>query len=455
MCDNLERFHVLPGMHRFVLPGALACAAALLLVSSASAQNNRAASSPATPSAADAGLIPLSAVVLDKKGPVKGLSQADFAVTVDGKPQTIRSFAPAVDLPLTVGVVVDVSRAQSATIDEEQRATQNFLDSLLKSAGDGHAVTKAFVMQYARTAELLQDVTNSEPKLQAGLKQVGTIAPGAAEDEDADAKDSRDAGNGGSNSPGNNNPGSNNPGSNNPGSGNPGNNNPGSSNPNTSPYGRGPYGRNGDGANTNSDVTRRRTGAVLYDSIFLATDDVTSHQPGRRVLVLLSDGVDRHSKESLTQALEATQRADTAVYAIYIKGSDRNTGMANRFPGSGGYDPYDPYGYPRQNYPGSGGSPGSDGTYADPDGRKILERLCGETGGHMFEAKGKDALGKIYAQITDELHAGYLLNFAPSTEVGRPGYHKVQVTITRPDMIAKKDDLQVRDGYYAGAENTR
>ena len=421
-------------MHRYSLPGALACASALALASAISAQDKKTASTPPAPATAaaptvDARLIPLSTLVMDKKGPVKDLSQADFAVTVDGKPQTVRSFARAVDVPLTVGVLVDVSGTQTISVDEEQKATQNFLDSLLKPASDGHAVTKAFLMQYARTAELLQDVTNSEPLLQAGLKEVGTVAPGSQDDEDTAVNNSNNSNTNG-------------------------NNNPNSSNPNNSPYGRGPYGRNGNPNNTNnSNVTRRRTGAVLYDSLFLATGDVTSHQPGRRVLVLLSDGVDRHSKESLTEALEASQRADTVVYAVYIKGAERNTGMTNRFPGGGGggYNPYG--GYPRQNYPGSGGSPGSDGTYADPDGRKILERICGETGGHMFEAKGKDGLEKTYAQITDELRAGYVLSVAPSTEVAGPGYHKVQVTFVRPDM--KKDDLQTRDGYYAGPAAAR
>ena len=438
-------------MHRLTLHGALACLSALTLVSALSAQDSKdAASAPrTTPAAAtavtsaEAKTVPLTALVLDKKGPVNDLSEADFAVTIDGKPQTVRSFSRAADVPLTVGVVVDVSRTQASTVDEEQKATQTFLNSLLKPAGDGHAATKGFVMQYARTAELLQDVTNSEPLLEAGLKQVGTVAPGSADDEDAD-KDNANSSNSTTNNSGTNNSGTNNP----------GNNNPGYGNPNSGGYGRGPYGRNGSGNNgSQGNITTRRSGAVLYDSVFLATGDVEAHQSGRRVLVLLSDGIDRHSKESLTEALEAAQRADTVVYAIYVKTANRNTGMTNRYPGGGGYNPYNPYGYPRGNYPGGNGSPGSDGTYADPDGRKILERLCGETGGHMFEARGKDALDKIYAQITEELQTGYVLNVAPSTEVGGSGYHKLQVTLTRPDM--KKDDLQARDGYYAGAAPAR
>lgn len=441
MCDHAPQSLVLRHMYRFTLASLLVCFASLPLPFPLSAQDKpaHAPSTVASPSA-ETNLIPIAAVAADKRGPVKDLTQADFAVTIDGKPQTIRNFAPAAEVPLTLGVVVDVSRTQATVVDGEQKATQAFLDALLKPTGGGHLTTKAFVMQYARTAELLQDVTDSASLLQTALKEVGTVAPGSAADEDADARDASNSG-------------AEDSGGTNPGPGNPGSSSPGSTYPNSGGSGRGPYGRNG-GGNSNgngSNVTRRRTGAVLYDSLFLATDDVEAHHSGRRVLVLLSDGVDRHSKESLTEALEATQRANTVVYAIYVKSEERNTGFTNRYPGGGGG--YDPYGYPRQNYPGSGGSPGSDGTYADPDGRKILERICGETGGHMFEARGKDALARIYAQIADELQAGYLFGVAPSTEVSGAGYHKVQVTLTRPDM--KKNDLQVRDGYYAGPAPAR
>ena len=43
---------------------------------------------------------------------------------------------------------------------------------------------------------------------------------------------------------------------------------------------------------------------------------------GRKALIILSDGVDRGSKESLANAIEAAQRADTIIYAIYFKGEE-------------------------------------------------------------------------------------------------------------------------------------
>lgn len=374
-----------------------------------------------------ANLVMVPAVVYDKHGLVKDLSKESFALTVDGKPQPIRYFDRDTDVPLTVGLLVDTSRSQASVLDEEQKASESFLASMLAAGNGSRPADKAFVMQFARTAELLQDVTASRPLLQAGLKQIGTQAPGSMDDDPADA--SANGGNGSGNSNGNNGGGG---------------------------YGRDPYGRNGgrnpgDSGNSGGAV-RRGGGTVLYDALFLASDDVMAKQTGRRALVVLTDGVDRHSKESLTEAIEAAQRSDTVVYAIYYKGEERNTGFSNGFPGGRGGG-YGDGGYGRGGYPGSGGRPGSDGTYADPDGKKILARICGETGGHMFEAKGKGSVDKIYAQIGEELRAGYRLGFTPAGDAASDGYHKLGVTLTSPE--AKKDELQTREGYYLGKAKPR
>jgi len=50
-------------------------------------------------------------------------------------------------------------------------------------------------------------------------------------------------------------------------------------------------------------------------------------QTGRKAIVILSDGVDSGSKESLASSIEAAQRADTIVYAIYFKGRETSGGF--------------------------------------------------------------------------------------------------------------------------------
>src|ERR1700691_342315 len=54
-------------------------------------------------------------------------------------------------------------------------------------------------------------------------------------------------------------------------------------------------------------------GGTLYDAIYLASMEVLKKQPGQHVLVLISDGVDRDSKETQNDALEAAQAAHAAI----------------------------------------------------------------------------------------------------------------------------------------------
>ena len=55
-----------------------------------------------------------------------------------------------------------------------------------------------------------------------------------------------------------------------------------------------------------------------------------SKQPGRKALIVLSDGVDHGSKETLAEAIETAQRADTVVYSILFadhEGASHGFGM--------------------------------------------------------------------------------------------------------------------------------
>jgi VWFA-related protein len=107
------------------------------------------------------------------------------------------------------------------------------------------------------------------------------------------------------------------------------------------------------------------------------------------------------------------------------------------YPGGGG-------GYPGGGggYPGGGRRGGS--TQSTVDGKKIMEKIATRTGARYFEAKSKDHLDEIYAQIAEELRGQYLLTYTPDVVDNDGGFHKVA-------LKANKDDLQVvtREGYFA------
>ena len=199
---------------------------------------------------------------------------------------------------------------------------------------------------------------------------------------------------------------------------------------------------------------------VCDDATFLASDELMSKQQGRKALIILSDGVDFGSKVSLMRSIEATQRANTTIYAIYFKGNESGGGGGSRgpggFPGGGGRFPGGPGGgggrFPGGGYPGGGGGgrgPGGGGPGGGGrehvDGKKILERMADETGGRMFEVSKKQTVAQIYDEIGEELRAQYRLAFTPNDETAAEGYHQVELNGNRKDL-----HIQTRDGYYAG-----
>ena len=343
----------------------------------------------------DARLVNVPVVVRDKKHAlVQTLNKDDFSLQVDGKPQTIRYFDRDADLPLTLGLLVDTSRSVSGVLDEEKTASTAFLEDMLASSKD-----RAFVIQFARSTELLQDLTNSKPKLQAAIKEL-----------DVDSGDRDSSG--------------------------------GSNDPNSSNGGH---------------RTRGGGGTTLYDATFLASDELMSKQKGRKALVLLTDGDDRGSRETLAKAIEAAQRSDTILYAVYFKGEEQHdAGNRGGYPGGGGgrgggigFPGGGGGGYPGGGRPGGSGQPGGGhGGESHADGKKVLERMTGETGGRLFEISRKQPVAEIYKQIGEELRAQYRLAFTPDQATASDGYHQIDLSSPKHKDLA----IQTRDGYYTGKE---
>lgn len=190
------------------------------------------------------------ATVRDKHGKiVADLAKDDFVLDEDGRPQIINYFAREKDLPLRLGLLVDTSLSQRSVLDQERSASYAFLGNLLRADKD-----VAAVINFDRDVTLLQDFTSSRPKLQAALQQLETPR--------MDTQGGRET------------------------------------------HQRGGGGGSGGGG-------RSGGGTLLYDAVYLASDKLMSEQQGRKALIILSDGVDHGSKETLAGAIETAQRADT------------------------------------------------------------------------------------------------------------------------------------------------
>jgi len=284
-------------------------------------------------------VVNILAAVRDKKGAlVPNLEKQDFTVLENGKPQEIKYFTRETDLPLTIGLLVDVSRSQENLIGIEQNAAYQFLAQVLGKKDE------AFLIMFGEESELLQDYTNSARLLQEGLQQL-RVSGGV----------------GG--------------------------------------FGPGPV-----------PTVGQPRGTVLYDAVYLAATEKLRTEVGRKVIVVITDGVDEGSKLSIKEAVEGAQKADAVIYSIDY--SDP------RF--------YGPFG-------GFGGG-----------GEAALRQMSDETGGHVFKVDRRHTLDDVFKELQDEMRSQYSIGYTPSNDVKDGSYRKLDIKLSNKDYKA-----QARKGYYA------
>jgi VWFA-related protein len=355
------------------------------------AAGSAASNQPATTLHVDAREVLLPVTVRDKKGAlVTNLTAADFTLTEDGRPETIKSFSTQSNLPFLLGLEVDTSRSVEGAMDNERKAASKFVDLMLPAdPKDAKQGDEAFLIHFDHEVELLEDFTNSRAKLDKELDEMG---PTSAEHNDPQGPETGD--------------------------------NDGQS-----------HGMHGGGTQ-------------LYDAIYLASDELMKSKDGRKALIVFSDGVDRGSKETLNEALDAADHANLSVYTIYFKGEmerDQSGFPGGHHGGMGGG------GYPGGGggWPGGGGGGRRGSEVPGVDGLKIMEQIATRTGGRYFEAKKKDNLDDIYNQIAEELRGQYLMTYTPDQPDNDGGYHKIALKAKNPDLF-----VITREGYYAPGGNS-
>ena len=154
-------------------------------------------------------------------------------------------------------------------------------------------------------------------------------------------------------------------------------------------------------------------GTLLYDAVAEASKGTMKNLRGRKALIVLSDGVDIGSEATLTDAIEAAQRADTLVYSIL-------------FSDAGAYGiPFGPLMHSR-------------------DGRGALTRIARETGGGFFEVSKKQGIEHIFDLIQEELRSQYSLGYVSDQPVHISEFRKIQLTTKQKGLV-----VQARDRYWA------
>lgn len=325
-------------------------------------------------------VVNVPATVRDKHGKiVNSLTKDDFVLEEDGRPQTLHYFSQESSLPLSLGLLVDTGMSQRRVLGQERSASSSFIDQMLRPDKD-----KAFLIHFDHEVELDQDLTASREKLRSALDSLQV--PQFTQTS-------------GGNSQG------------------------------QSPSGGYPGHHGG-----HHDRSSRGGGTLLYDAIYLASDELMKKQTGRKALIILSDGDDRGSKETLRTAIETAQRADTIIYSILFQ-DDEDRSFGDGFGGIGMGGHHGGLGGGRSRYP----------QEPHADGKKILEQMSRETGGRLFEVSAKPTVEKIYAQIEEDLRNQYSLGYTPDRTDPGEGFHKISVKTKQKNLV-----VHAREEYYGG-----
>lgn len=155
---------------------------------------------------------------------------------------------------------------------------------------------------------------------------------------------------------------------------------------------------------------------ALYDAIWQFCDEKMRTAPGRRVLVVITDGDDTYSRADLRDAIDIAQRTETTIFAISTK-----AGLAATVPGV------------------------EAGMVSD-SGDKELMKLCEETGGRAFFTGDQLALERSFTKISKELRSQYIVTYKPTNERYDGTFRRIEVR-----LAGNRDNLKVRAkrGYAA------
>lgn len=151
----------------------------------------------------------------------------------------------------------------------------------------------------------------------------------------------------------------------------------------------------------------------LYDVLATVAKDI-GESPGRRVILVLSDGADRHSVNNNWSNV-ARFAGSKSITVFGIRPVPKHTDI-------GLFDPFS--------------EPGAHGwwtkTDADPFGR-----LCGSSGGLALPVgKGTDAMTEQIRRVITMLRDRYILEF-PRPVNGGPGLYSINVTTNDPKAVIR------------------
>jgi VWFA-related protein len=250
---------------------------------------------------------------------VSDLTQEEVDVLDDERaPDKINFFQAQTDLPLRIGLVIDVSDSITERFRFEQNAAVSFLRRTLRPATD-----EAFVVAFNSAVKEVQGWTSDSKRLETAIR---SLHPGGS--------------------------------------------------------------------------------TALYDAVAHAALQMgmASKRSERRVIVLITDGMDNQSKATLQRTIETALRCDVVVYAL-----------------------------------------STNSTYVNQSGDVVLTQLAGATGGRVLRADGDHQISRAFESIQRELRSQYMLAYKPADFKADGRYRTIRVRSRKRVKLL----VQARRGYFA------
>lgn len=148
---------------------------------------------------------------------------------------------------------------------------------------------------------------------------------------------------------------------------------------------------------------------ALYDAIWQFCDEKMRGVPGRRVMVVITDGEDTYSRATLREAIDIAQRTETIIFAVSTK-----AGL-------------------------SGSVPGVEMGQVKDRGDKDLTRLSEETGGAAFFTGDRVALERAFLKISKQLRSQYIVTYKPTNDRYDGSKRNIEVK-----LVNNRDGYKIR-----------
>ena len=163
---------------------------------------------------------------------------------------------------------------------------------------------------------------------------------------------------------------------------------------------------------------------ALYDAVWQFSDEKLRNVPGRRVIVVITDGDDTFSRAELKDAIDIAQRTETTIFGISTKAGFLGT------------------------------VPGVEAGTVNDKGDKILVQLCEETGGEAFFTGDMYALEKAFKKISEELRSQYIITYRPANQNYDGKVRKIEVRFVDKDK-GKNLKIRTKSSYRAIKDNLK